>query len=61
MAAEASALHAAVERGSEEDVRDILSKSQVVIDARDSDGLTPFALACRERHVGYVARKIEMI
>jgi ankyrin repeat protein len=45
-------LHAAARRGDEKDVRKFLVKTDVVVDAKDTDGFTPFALACRGRHVG---------
>jgi ankyrin repeat protein len=46
--AEAFPLHAAVKRGSLEDVMYFLEKG-VAVDEKDLDGFTPFALACRKR------------
>ncbi len=49
---EAGSLHEAVIRNRANDVRKIVKKGNVDVDARDSDGYTPFALACRQGNVG---------
>jgi ankyrin repeat protein len=44
-------LHSAAKRGCMRDVRKILRKGNVPIDAVDSDGVTAFACR-RKRHIG---------
>jgi ankyrin repeat protein len=45
-------LHYAVKGGQLEDVRDLLEKSEVAVDAKDSTGFTPFEFACQAENIG---------
>jgi ankyrin repeat protein len=49
---EADPLHAAARRGCLKQVRDILKKGGVAVDAKDSEGFTPFAIASLNGHIG---------
>jgi ankyrin repeat protein len=45
-------LHAAVERGSLEEVREQLKRGEIFVDDhRTSDNRTPFAIACRAKNI----------
>jgi ankyrin repeat protein len=52
-------LHLAVLRRRLEDVRDLLRNDDVVVDEKDSAGVTPFDLACRFGHLDILRALLE--
>ncbi len=56
-----TALHEAAKMGSLEDVERLLEESDVVVDAKDSNGDTPFAIVCRVHDTVAFYRYLEIM